>query len=137
MKKVLVLSISAVALSTLGGCWGNTREDCSFCDLWFNTPGYCCCRARNMHYCTPSDPAGIVVPRPPAPLAESIPTAPSEDFVWVGGFWDWTGSDFQWVYGRWTLPPGATVQVWVPPRYDYRVDRYFYYRGYWQRNSNY
>ncbi|MCE5327436.1 MAG: hypothetical protein LLG01_13595 [Planctomycetaceae bacterium] len=129
---VLIAALIATSLIAGCGCCGKNTES-GTCGVWIDRPWYPCCTARNYRSVCPCDPGGVEVPPPPAPLAESIPTVPNPggDYVWVPGFWDWAGSDYQWVCGSWVIPPG-TARVWVPPRYDQRFCKYFYYRGYWR-----
>lgn len=37
----------------------------------------------------------VVYEDPPAPIVEYVPAAPYPDYVWVGGFWGWSGA---WVW---------------------------------------
>lgn len=46
---------------------------------------------------------------PPAARAEVIPPQPSENAVWVDGYWMWKGSDYSWNAGRWVRPGPGTV----------------------------
>ncbi|MCE5326084.1 MAG: YXWGXW repeat-containing protein [Planctomycetaceae bacterium] len=129
MKTLMIVAV-LVGLLLAGGCacCGQDRSSGSCGHSCLNW--WACGRMRCEVWAIPADPAGMEVPPPPVPLAESIPTVPDDDYVWIPGYWDWTGSDYQWVRGQWMLPPG-TARVWVPPRYDLRAGRYFYYRGYW------
>lgn len=42
---------------------------------------------------------------------------PSPGYVWIPGYWDWNGSDYVWMSGKWMeLPtPQAT---WVPGHWE-------------------
>ena len=50
----------------------------------------------------------VLVPYPPpAARAEVIPQAPSEEALWVDGYWMWKGTTYSWYAGRWVKPgPG-------------------------------
>ena len=76
-------------------------------------------------------PAAVIVQQaPPAVQQESMPRRPSDNHVWVAGYWVWQNSQYVWVPGRWVVPPsmGAT---WVPPRWEREGTRYRFYDGYW------
>jgi len=44
----------------------------------------------------------IVDNEPPAPVAEYVPVAPYPDYVWIGGFWGWSGA---WVWNAGHFAP--------------------------------
>ena|GEM_PF-6241375 len=68
---------------------------------------------------------------PPAPLREPMPAATKPGQVWLDGYWDWNGTEWQWRAGRWvTNRPGY---VYVSPYYDYGYEGYTYRTGYWAR----
>jgi hypothetical protein len=76
-------------------------------------------------------PATVIVQQtPPVARAESMPERPSEDYVWVAGYWRWENDQYVWVPGQWTIPPqvGAT---WIPPRWVREGSGYRFYDGYW------
>ena len=68
-------------------------------------------------------------PAPP-PIPEYRPPAPGWGYVWVDGYWDWTGYDWTWNNGYWI--PQRSGYIYVAPRYVYMEGRPVYYRGYWQ-----
>lgn len=72
----------------------------------------------------------VVTQAPPTAQSEVVPQRPSSNHVWVPGYWTWRNSRYEWVAGRWTVPPtsGAT---WIPPRWDAEGGAYRYYEGYW------
>jgi hypothetical protein len=48
---------------------------------------------------------GMVVENdPPAPIVEYVPAAPYPDYVWLGGFWGWSGG-WVWHAGRYAPRP--------------------------------
>jgi len=51
---------------------------------------------------------------PPPPRQEAAP-APVAGFVWVAGFWQWSGSTWVWVDGRWQASPEGAGS-YHPPR---------------------
>lgn len=45
---------------------------------------------------------------PPPARVEHVPTAPREDCVWVDGYWEWRGRQWDWESGNWYVaPPGC------------------------------
>lgn len=81
----------------------------------------------------PADPyyGGAVTVAPPAPQVEVVGVAPYPGYVWLGGYWNWTGHRHEWVGGHWDAPrPGYR---WVPHRWSQGRDGWRLNRGYWQR----
>src|SRR2546430_14944084 len=66
---------------------------------------------------------------PPAAVVEARPYPPGPGYVWVDGYWDWTGYDWYWVNGFWAPPRGG--YVYVRPSYVPLGGRWVYRRGYW------
>ena len=93
------------------------------------------CTATETAYQSSPAPTSYAVPAPPAVQAETIPASPGPNYVWVGGYWDWTGTQYSWVPGYWAVPPAGKTE-WVPPRYDKRGDTFMYHRGYWRGSSD-
>ena len=67
--------------------------------------------------------------------AEYRPPPPDYGYLWVDGYWDWTGYDWSWSNGYWS--PSRPGYVFVGPRYIYEGGRPVYYRGYWQGSNGY
>jgi hypothetical protein len=64
------------------------------------------------------EPQVMVVQEPPPPLRVEIrPGPPSGDYIWVGGYWHYNDHRWEWVGGRWAVPPEHRRE-WVAPRYD-------------------
>jgi hypothetical protein len=93
----------------------------------------CTCVVNNYNYGTAHPSATYVANAPPAPKEEVQPAAPSVDYVWVAGHWDWSASEESWIWvgGVWVQPPddGAT---WVGPEYQDNNGDWMYVPGYWQ-----
>jgi hypothetical protein len=69
---------------------------------------------------------------PPAAYVESPPPNANATAVWIPGYFKWDGHDFDWVPGRWTIPP-AGVHEWVPGEWTERSDgRWQFADGHWQ-----
>jgi hypothetical protein len=73
---------------------------------------------------------GPVLVAPPPPRVEVVGVAPYPGYIWIGGFWNWTGHRHEWVSGRWEAPrPGHR---WVPHQWSQGRDGWRLNRGYWQ-----
>ncbi len=72
----------------------------------------------------------IVQQAPPAPREESMPARPSEEHVWVPGYWAWQYNQYTWVEGHWAIPPREGL-TWIPPRWEQEGNGYRFYDGYW------
>lgn len=84
--------------------------------------------------CTATKQSAIRVPEePPLPQFETAPVKPADSSVWVPGFWDWSERDasWQWVAGRWEVPPRPGA-VWVPPSHARSGNGWVLTRGGWQ-----
>jgi hypothetical protein len=66
---------------------------------------------------------------PPPMLVDTPPEEPSDDDVWVGGFWVWEGS-WVWAHGRWSRPPHHGYR-WHNPYYEHRGDAVVFINGFW------
>lgn len=87
-------------------------------------------------YVAAQPPAYVIVAEaPPAPqIVERRPAPPAAEYVWVDGYYSWSGRAYVWETGRWAVPPHAHA-VWVGPRYerDQRGNRYT--AGHWQSHD--
>src|SRR5690242_12380350 len=74
--------------------------------------GGCVVRSAQPEYYPPppeAPPPGVeaevsVAQPPPAPVVEYPSPAPGPGYVWVRGYWDWSGYDWFWVSGYWLRP---------------------------------
>lgn len=48
-----------------------------------------------------------VVAAPPAAVVDTVPAQPGPGYVWVGGYWQWDGTHYVWLPGRWVRHDGA------------------------------
>lgn len=46
-----------------------------------------------------------VMPKPPAPRAETLPPRPSPGATWIPGYWHLEDGDYHWLAGLWRVPP--------------------------------
>lgn len=67
---------------------------------------------------------------PPPPRYEHRPMMPGPDYVWVGGYWYWTGRGYTWRSGFWDRAPYAG-HVWVNSGWVFQSGRYRYVAGRW------
>jgi len=74
---------------------------------------------------------GVVYPTAPPPdlIPEYPPPSPGYGYVWVNGYWDWTGYEWSWNNGFWA-PRQAGVRFYAP-RFVFVNGEPVYYRGYW------
>jgi hypothetical protein len=70
---------------------------------------------------------------PPAPVVEYPTPPPAPGFVWLQGYWDWTGYDWYWVNGYWA--PQRAGYVYVAPTYHHQHGRWVYHRSHWVGND--
>jgi hypothetical protein len=47
-------------------------------------------------------PQRYVVQPPPPPPVRYVPRSPGKKYVWVPGYWVWTGNGYAWQDGYWT-----------------------------------
>ncbi|MBZ5619700.1 MAG: hypothetical protein LAQ69_13400 [Acidobacteriia bacterium] len=68
---------------------------------------------------------------PPRPLIERRIARPGPGYVWVGGYHRWDGRTYEWVPGRWELPPRRHAH-WVAHRYVRRGGGWEFVEGHWR-----
>jgi hypothetical protein len=68
---------------------------------------------------------------PPAPVREVIVARPTPRSVWIPGYYRWSGVNYAWVAGYWTVPP-RTRTVWVPGYWAHQRSGYVWMPGYWR-----
>src|SRR5947209_5137933 len=68
---------------------------------------------------------------PPAPRVERYGYAPGPGYVWTPGYYSWYGGGYNWVAGRWVLPP-RPHSVWVPGHYVRHERHSEYVGGHWR-----
>ena len=76
-------------------------------------------------------PIETIAKRPPAPKAETKPTKPFQDAVWISGYWAWIQdkNDFEWVCGVWRrVPPN---HVWISGYWYEKNGGFSWMRGFW------
>ena len=71
--------------------------------------------------------AGIA---PPLLPVYAQPPIPGPGYLWIPGYWAWSGYEYYWVPGYWALPPAADL-YWTPPYWAWNDGQYVFYAGYW------
>ena len=71
---------------------------------------------------------------PPPPRVEHPGYPPIVGYIWIGGFWTWSGHRHEWVPGRWEAPrPGYR---WVAPRWEREGNHWRHYEGRWDQDHS-
>lgn len=74
-----------------------------------------------------------VIYEPPPPRVEYPGYAPVVGYVWISGYWTWTGHRHEWVGGRWEAPrPGYR---WIAPRWERDGKYWRQHEGRWDRHE--
>jgi hypothetical protein len=74
-------------------------------------------------------PDQVVVEAPPAPYVEVVPDSPGPDFVWVGGYWGYSGGRYVWIRGRYIHGHG---RHWHPGYWNRGPGGYVFVQGRWE-----
>lgn len=72
----------------------------------------------------------VVTQAPPAQQAELILAQPTAAHAWIPGYWTWRDNQYQWLAGRWEVPPHTNAK-WMAPRWQTENGAYRFYEGYW------
>lgn len=78
-------------------------------------------------------PAAHVPMPPPAPLHEVVGPPPGPGFVWVSGYWVWSGVQHVWVSGHWLAM--RPEHVWVQPVWQRNRHGWWLQGGGWRRHA--
>ena len=76
----------------------------------------------------------ITTRRPPPLRYERRIASPGEGYVWVRGFWNWNGDQWEWIPGRWDRPAVAEA-YWIPARYIRTSRGTIYEPGHWSNQQ--
>ena len=71
------------------------------------------------------------IPATPAFPQETQTVSPGADFVWVSGYYNWTGDRHVWTPGNWVRVPRPEA-VWVSGRWVPDGGGYTWVAGHWQ-----
>lgn len=64
---------------------------------------------------------------PPAPVYETVPAAPGPGYVWVGGYYQWTGGRYVWVHGHYAHHAGH----WCAGHWRHEHRGWYWTEGRW------
>jgi len=67
----------------------------------------------------------------PPPARVVVVPDPRPGYVWVPGYWRWTGSRHEWVDGRWMRERHG--RHWEPAHWEQRGNRWHFEEGHWSR----
>ena len=73
----------------------------------------------------------LVTEAPPPVRVETKTVAPGPGYVWTSGYWQWTGTRYEWVPGSWIARPRTTA-VWVAGHWVRRPGGWVWIAGHWQ-----
>lgn len=80
----------------------------------------------------PVYPEAVMV-EPPPPRIEYPGYPPFVGYIWIGGYWTWTGHRHEWVPGRWEAPrPGYR---WIAPRWERDGSHWRQHEGRWEHDG--
>ena len=92
------------------------------------------CAITPMHGAYPDSPTAVYVQTPPpAPLHEVVGPPPGPGFVWVSGYWFWSGAKYVWASGHWLVM--RPEHVWVQPIWQRSSRGWWLQEGGWQRQA--
>ncbi|HEV3089834.1 MAG TPA: hypothetical protein VGX91_00160 [Candidatus Cybelea sp.] len=64
---------------------------------------------------------------PPAPIYETVPARPGAGYVWVGGYYRYTGGRYVWSHGYWAHHGGH----WCAGTWHHGHHGYYWTDGRW------
>ncbi len=78
-----------------------------------------------------ASPPERVAKKPPAEKVQNIPPKPTEDSVWVSGYWTWIPetNEFKWLCGVWRRPPPN--HEWVSGSWIKNEEGWSWLQGFW------
>jgi hypothetical protein len=66
----------------------------------------------------------------PAAKVEEVTVAPSEEEIWIPGYWERDPGEWTWVKGRWAKPPHEKA-YWQNGHWKWRDGQWHWSRGHW------
>ena len=111
--------VGAIAGALIGGAIGNESDE----------------RHRRVYTSEREARTTLIVDEPPTPPSapsEVIPRRPTDEAVWVSGYWIYNANArYEWEPGRWEIPP-PRCRAYVPPHWARQGNGYVYMHGYWR-----
>ena len=74
----------------------------------------------------------VVAVAPPPPRVEEYGPPPAPGYIWLGGYWNWTGGRHEWVGGHWERP--HPHERWVAHHWVHERDGWHLSEGHWERH---
>lgn len=121
--RIAVAAGSAAGLLMLGGCVVYPA------DQYYAAPGY----GYGTYGAYGAQGPVVVAPTAPPPVVvETYGVAPAPGYLWIGGYWGWSGGRHHWTPGRWEAPrPGYR---WAPRRWERSGNGWQQHGGRWERH---
>ena len=69
---------------------------------------------------------------PPPPQQETVPEARA-GYLWVPGYWGWSGSQHVWVKGQYV--PERLHHHWVAANWEHRGPHWYFQDGRWESDD--
>jgi len=69
---------------------------------------------------------------PPPPQQEAVPEQRA-GYIWVPGYWGWSGSQHVWVNGQFV--PERLHHHWVTARWEQRGPKWYFEDGRWESDD--
>lgn len=73
----------------------------------------------------------LVTQAPPPVRVETRTVAPGPSYVWMNGYWQWTGASYAWMPGHWVERPRPAA-VWIEGHWVRRPGGWIWVAGHWQ-----
>lgn len=73
-----------------------------------------------------------VMVAPPPPRVEVVGVAPAPGYIWIDGFWGWTGHRHEWRPGHWEA--GRPDHRWQPHQWQRDGNHWRERPGRWERH---
>ncbi|MBN2804095.1 MAG: hypothetical protein JXR91_13455, partial [Deltaproteobacteria bacterium] len=93
-----------------------------------------CTGSINFYYHQDTRPYFTNTPPPPPPVKfENKTASPSDNHIWIEGYWKWNYSSKKWIWitGHWTVPPKKNSK-WVKPQYGQSGKDTYYKPAHWE-----
>lgn len=78
------------------------------------------------------DDGGVVLVEPPPVRIERPGPPPAVGYIWIDGFWNWSGGRHVWMPGHWE--PHRPGQRWEPHRWEHGQRGWERRGGAWRRD---